>query len=273
MDLDMFAHPSTQKNLSILQSYGNMIIEAQTGELASGLSGQGRLEEPEKIFEIISDFFSKQQQLDKKKILITAGPTYEKIDPVRFIGNYSTGTMGFALAHEAALRGAEVILVTGPVSLVTGHPNIRRIDVESAEEMMEQCLLLTPDADILIMAAAVADYTVVSPHDRKIKKTDSVLSLELKPTVDILKALSVNKKKEQVFVGFALETDQEIENATAKLKTKNLDYIILNSLRDEGAGFGTSTNKITILNEDGIVHAGELKSKREIAGEILAVIA
>ncbi len=272
MDLDMFAHPSTQNNIRLLESFGNIIIEPQTGELASGLTGLGRLEEPDKILQIITEHFIHLQVLAKKKILITAGPTYEKIDPVRFIGNFSTGTMGFALAHEAAHRGANVTLISGPTHLKVNHPGIHRVDVESAEDMLLQCRSFGPDSDVIIMAAAVADYSAANQHTTKLKKNSSSLNLELKPTVDILRELGTHKKANQLLVGFALETDNELENAKQKLKSKNLDYIVLNSLKDEGAGFGFTTNKITIIDNQGIVIESSLKTKQEIACDILDVI-
>ncbi|MEI6434069.1 MAG: bifunctional phosphopantothenoylcysteine decarboxylase/phosphopantothenate--cysteine ligase CoaBC [Bacteroidota bacterium] len=272
MDLDMYGHPSTQNNIRILKSYGNTIIEPQIGELASGLTGLGRLEEPEKILQIVSNYFVHKQDFIKKKILITAGPTYEKIDPVRFIGNFSTGQMGFSLAHEAAERGATVTLVAGPTSLEISNPNINRVDVESTDEMYARCIYFGHDSDIIIMAAAVADYSVVSQHITKHKKSTAPLFLELKPTIDILKELGSAKTENQILVGFALETENEIENANQKLETKNLDFIVLNSLNDNGAGFGLTTNKITILNGKGIVHQGVLKTKQEVASDILDVI-
>ena len=272
MDLDMFAHPSTQNNLRQLSAIGNIIIEPQVGELASGLTGPGRLEEPDKLLKVVSDYFSTEQNLIKKKVLITAGPTYERIDPVRFIGNFSTGQMGFSLAREAAFRGAEVTLITGPVNMDISDPNITRIDVESAEEMFIQCDLHRKASDIIIMSAAVADYTVVEKSAQKLKKSEAAMSLALKPTKDILRHIGAQKSPDQILVGFALETDQEEENARKKLVTKNLDYIVLNSLNDEGAGFGKSTNKITIMNRDGVVFTGNKKPKQEVAVDIFNVI-
>ena len=230
------------------------------------------LEKTEKIFKILPNLFVPQQDFKKKKILITAGPTYEKIDPVRFIGNFSTGQMGFSLAHEAAERGATVTLVAGPTSLEISNPNINRVDVESTDEMYARCIYFGHDSDIIIMAAAVADYSVVSQHITKHKKSTAPLFLELKPTIDILKELGSAKTENQILVGFALETENEIENANQKLETKNLDFIVLNSLNDNGAGFGLTTNKITILNGKGIVHQGVLKTKQEVASDILDVI-
>lgn len=272
MDLDMYAHPSTQNNINKLISYGNKIIEPQTGELASGLSGPGRLEEPEKILHILEDFFTSPKQLNKKKILVTAGPTYEKIDAVRFIGNYSTGSMGFSIAAEAAKRGAEVTLITGPTCLTIDNAGVNRIDVESAEEMYNACMVEAPNADIIIMAAAVSDYTFLQKSAVKMKKSSDPVHLELFPTRDILKEIGMQKRKEQVLVGFAMETDNELENAQNKLLNKNLDFIILNSLKDTGAGFGFETNKITIIDKSSHIRQGSLKTKREVASDILDTI-
>jgi phosphopantothenoylcysteine decarboxylase/phosphopantothenate--cysteine ligase len=272
MDLDMFNHPATQKNINILRTFGNLIIEPQVGELASGLSGPGRMEEPEKIVEILRTHFSSQTAPVKKKVLVTAGPTYEKIDPVRFIGNFSSGKMGFSLATEAASRHCSVTLVTGPTGLICQHPAIHRIDILSANEMHDACMKESADADIIIMAAAVADYTVTGISDTKLKKTGKPLNLELTPTKDILMELGRRKRKDQILVGFALETDHELEHARKKLNTKNLDYIVLNSLQDKGAGFGTATNKITIIDKQGTVMKGELKAKQDVASDILDVV-
>ena len=268
MDLDMFAHPATQHNLDILRSYGNHIIEPGEGELASHLVGKGRMEEPDNIVRILEDYFAKGAELAKKKVVITAGPTYEKIDPVRFIGNYSSGKMGYALAEECAVRGAEVILVSGPVQLTTSHPGIRRIDVESAAEMHEATLREFADADAAILCAAVADFTPEEVADRKIKREHDDLVLRLKPTHDIAAALGQRKQAHQCLVGFALETDHEAEHAQDKLRRKNLNFIVLNSLRDEGAGFRHDTNKITILDAEGST-AYPLKSKKEVAADIV----
>ena len=265
MDLDMFAHPATQHNLDILRSYGNHIIEPGEGELASHLVGKGRMEEPDNIVRILEDYFAKGAELAKKKVVITAGPTYEKIDPVRFIGNYSSGKMGYALAEECAARGAEVILVSGPVQLTTSHPGIRRIDVESAAEMHEATLREFADADAAILCAAVADFTPEEVADHKIKREHDDLMLRLKPTHDIAAALGQRKQAHQCLVGFALETDHEAEHAQNKLRRKNLNFIVLNSLRDAGAGFRHDTNKITILDAEGST-AYPLKSKKEVAG-------
>jgi phosphopantothenoylcysteine decarboxylase / phosphopantothenate---cysteine ligase len=272
MDLDMFQHPSTQANITILKSFGNKIIEPQTGELASGLSGPGRMEEPERILEQIHDFFLHSGDLKDKTILVTAGPTFEKIDPVRYIGNHSSGLMGISIAEEAAGRGADVTLVTGPVSIRVSNPLIKVIRVESAGEMHKAVTRNAKGKDVIIMAAAVADYTVKNPSPVKIKKSDNHLAVELVPTQDILAELGKIKQKGQFLVGFALETDHEIENASKKLREKNLDLIILNSLKDKGAGFGGSTNKITMIPKSGKPVPGKLKAKTEIAKEIVSAI-
>lgn len=272
MDLDMYAHPSTQANLQKLQSYGNHIIEPGTGFLASKLEGKGRMEEPEKIVEALEQFFAQQQKLAGKKVLITAGPTYEKIDPVRFIGNYSSGKMGFALAEVCAEQGAEVTLVSGPVVLQAKHPGIKRIDVESAREMYEAATNHFPKADITILCAAVADFTPKTTADKKIKRKGDNLKLELQPTQDIAAALGAVKKKKQVLVGFALETDNELQNAQDKMERKNLDLIVLNSLQDKGAGFRVDTNKVTIIDRHNGLTAYDTKSKREVAEDIVEFI-
>jgi phosphopantothenoylcysteine decarboxylase / phosphopantothenate---cysteine ligase len=268
MDLDMYQHPSTQKNIATLRSYGNRIIEPQTGELASGLSGPGRLEEPERILEIIHSFFLQSRELKGKKVLVTAGPTFEKIDPVRFIGNRSSGRMGFALAEEAAGRGAEVTLITGPVQIGAVHPAIRRIDVESAAAMYKSCIKHAGKSDIILMSAAVADYTPATPANSKIRKQDATLNLRMEPTTDILLELGKKKKKGQLIVGFALETDHEEASALKKLRSKNLDMVVLNSLRDAGAGFDVPTNKVTLFLRNGKVIKGELKEKPGVACDI-----
>lgn len=268
MDLDMFAHPATQQNIETLRSYGNRIIEPVSGELASHLVGKGRMEEPENITAALEVFFAAGTDLAGKKIVITAGPTYEKIDPVRFIGNYSSGKMGFALAEECASRGAEVSLVAGPVQLNTNHPGIRRIDVESAGEMYETAVRLFPEADAGILCAAVADFMPETVSGQKIKREKDDLVLRLKPTHDIAAALGEMKRPGQVLAGFALETDNEEANAEGKLKRKNLDMIVLNSLNDPGAGFRCDTNKITIIDREGKT-AFPLKSKAEAAKDII----
>lgn len=269
MDLDMFAHPSTQQNLNRLRSFGNHIIEPGEGELASHLIGKGRMEEPDKIIEILEGFFASPSSLPQKKIIITAGPTYEKIDPVRFIGNYSSGKMGFALAEACAEQGAEVTLIAGPVALNTIHPNIRRIDVESADEMYQAAIAAFPDADAGILCAAVADYRPDKQAGEKIKRESGDMTLTLVPNKDIAASLGAIKQKGQILVGFALETNNEAAHAEGKLKRKNLDFIVLNSLRDAGAGFRLDTNKITIIDNQGAVTDYPLKSKHEVAVDIV----
>jgi len=264
----MFAHPSTQKNLNILRSYGNHIIEPASGELASHLVGKGRMEEPEKIIDVLETFFAKKQDLEGKKVVITAGPTYEKIDPVRFIGNYSSGKMGYALAEECASRGAEVILVSGPVTLEAHHPNIKRVDVESAQEMYEVAKEAYANADAGILCAAVADFTPEAVANYKIKREKDDLVIRLQPTKDIAASLGTSKKEGQVLVGFALETNDEANNAKGKLERKNFDFIVLNSLNDKGAGFRVDTNKITIIDKDGATPY-PLKNKAEVAVDII----
>lgn len=272
MDLDMYAHPSTQQNIQRLVSYGNHIIEPGTGFLASKLEGKGRMEEPEKIVEVLEKHFSKQQSLTGKSVLITAGPTYEKIDPVRFVGNYSSGKMGYALAEACAKQGAEVTLVSGPVMLQTKHPAIRRIDVESAQEMYSAATTHFPQADIAILSAAVADFTPETTTDKKIKRKGDELVLNLRPTQDIAAALGAIKNENQLLVGFALETDNEVQNAQDKMKRKNFDFIVLNSLQDKGAGFRVDTNKITIIDRQQGTTAYETKSKQEVAEDIVEYI-
>lgn len=274
MDLDMFAHPTTQQNLDRLRSFGNHIIEPGEGELASHLIGKGRMEEPDRIIEALEDFFTSQSRLQKKKIVITAGPTYEKIDPVRFIGNYSSGKMGFALAEVCAEQGAEVTLIAGPVSLKTVHPNIRRIDVESADEMYQAAMAAFPQANAGILCAAVADYRPDVQAEKKIKReSEGEMTLRLVPNRDIAASLGAIKCAGQVLVGFALETNNEAMHAEGKLKRKNLDFIVLNSLRDAGAGFRLDTNKITILDNRGGVTAYPVKAKREVAVDIVNKLA
>ena len=268
MDLDMFAHPSTQQNLDRLRSFGNHIIEPASGELASHLVGKGRMEEPEVIFNHIARFFA-QQRGPKRRVLITAGPTYEKIDPVRFIGNYSSGKMGYALAEECAKRGWEVELVSGPTKLEVKHPNIRRTDVESAAEMYEATTALFPSCNAAIMCAAVADFTVDAVAAEKIKRGENGLELNLVPTRDIAAALGAQKRADQRLVGFALETVNELAHAQEKLRRKQLDFIVLNSLNDAGAGFQHDTNKVTIIPAEGAPVPFALKSKTEVANDIL----
>lgn len=273
MDLDMFAHPSTQQNLEKLRSYGNHIIEPGTGELASHLVGKGRMEEPENIIRHLERYFTAQEgDLKGKTILITTGPTYEKIDPVRFIGNYSSGKMGFALADECASRGARVLLVTGPVQRTTRYPMAERRDVESAAQMYEAATSLFPHADAAILCAAVADYTPEHVADEKIKREKTGnMTLALKPTQDIAAALGrmkADSTERKVLVGFALETHNEQQNAEDKLKRKNLDFIVLNSLNDKGAGFRYDTNKVTIIDAEGR-REYPLKTKDEVAVDIV----
>lgn len=269
MDLDMMAHPSTTANIELLRSYGNTIIEPETGYLASGLTGKGRMEEPENIVKVLEGYFARSLTLAGKRVLVTAGPTYEKIDPVRFIGNYSSGKMGYALAEECAARGAEVTLVSGPVSVTTKDPRVKVVKVESAREMLAECEKAFPASDISIMCAAVADYAPAAVTDRKIKREHSeVPVIELVKNPDIAATLGARKKPGQILAGFALETDNEASNAVEKLERKNLDLIVLNSMRDKGAGFGTDTNKITIIDREGS-HPYPLKSKTEVAADIV----
>ena len=271
MDLDMFAHPATQRNLEALISVGNLIIEPASGELASGLEGKGRMEEPENIVRFIDDYFTAKPLLGKN-ILITAGPTYEKIDPVRFVGNYSTGKMGFALAEVCAKQGANVCLIAGPVQLKTKHPNIERINVESAEEMYNAVTDRFYSMDGAILCAAVADFTPIEIDITKLKREKENLSLELKPTSDIAATVGEMKTDSQFLVGFALETNNEEANAFSKMERKNFDFIVLNSLQDEQAGFGYDTNKISILHRSGSKKEFELKSKNAVAEDIVAEI-
>jgi len=268
MDLDMFQHSAVQNNIGKLKSYGNHIIDAETGELASGLDGKGRMAEPEHIVEALETFFRSKKKLNNFRILITAGPTYEKIDPVRFIGNRSSGKMGFALAEVLAERGAKVSLISGPVSIKTVNKNIELISVESAKEMFNETETRFSNQDIIIFAAAVADYTPQNPANSKIKKKTSSLNIELKPTKDIAKELGKLKSKDQITIGFALETDNEVVNAQQKISKKNFDFIVLNSLNDKGAGFGHNTNKISIIDKDNNIEIFELKPKKEVAEDI-----
>jgi phosphopantothenoylcysteine decarboxylase/phosphopantothenate--cysteine ligase len=271
MDLDMFVHPTTKTNLGLLKSFGNIIIDPAVGELASGLEGKGRMEEPEKIVRILADYFVPKDMLGKK-ILITAGPTYEKIDPVRFIGNYSSGKMGFALAETCAKHGAEVILVAGPVSLKTIHKNIERINVESAAEMYKIVTNKFKNMDGAILCAAVADFTPMKTEDSKIKREKDNLTLELKPTYDIAATIGATKSPEQFIVGFALETNDEEKNAKEKMDRKNFDFIVLNSLQDPQSGFGFDTNKVAIIHRSGLKKQFELKSKLDVADDIVKEI-
>lgn len=269
MDLDMFAHPSTQNNLNRLRSYGNVIIEPTTGELASKLVGKGRMEEPEQIVSIVEKQLEAAGALIGKKILITAGPTYEKIDPVRFIGNYSSGKMGYAIAQECADRGAEVVLVSGPTQLAISHPRVKVERVESAQEMYDATIKAFPACDAAILSAAVADFTPADTAHSKIKREKGEQTIALKPTRDIAAALGQAKTARQRLVGFALETNDEQANAQHKLESKNLDFIVLNSLRDKGAGFNVDTNKISIIRRDGTQTPFPLKSKADVARDII----
>ena len=274
MDLDMFAHPTTQQNLDRLRSFGNRISEPAEGELASHLVGKGRMEEPDRIIAVLEEFFASQEILKNKRILITAGPTYEKIDPVRFIGNYSSGKMGFALAEACAEMGAEVTLIAGPVSLSTHHPRIQRINVESAESMWNAAVDQFPQADAGILCAAVADYRPAVEAQEKIKREQTgEMVLRLIPNKDIAASLGAMKRADQRLVGFALETHDEAHHAADKLRRKNLDFIVLNSLRDSGAGFRCDTNKITIIDAQGETTAYPLKSKQEVALDIVRKLA
>ncbi|MDD3742588.1 MAG: bifunctional phosphopantothenoylcysteine decarboxylase/phosphopantothenate--cysteine ligase CoaBC [Lentimicrobiaceae bacterium] len=269
MDLDMYHHPTTHRNIETLRSFGNILIAAREGELASGLTGVGRMEEPEEIYQHILNFFSQETPLKDKKVMISAGPTFEAIDPVRYIGNHSSGKMGYALAEYAAQCGAEVMLISGPVQLKAAHAAINTIRVNSAAQMAEACLHTFKTADVAIMSAAVADYTVNKPETRKIKKTSGNLTLELKPTTDILSELGKVKQPNQFLVGFALETDNEIEHARQKMNNKNLDMIVLNSLNDEGAGFGFDTNKVSIIHKNNEKTETGLLNKAQIAAIII----
>lgn len=269
MDMDMFSHPATRKNIETLQSYGNIIVEPASGELASGLSGKGRMEEPEVIIQRIVEHFDSLNSQAKKKILITAGPTYEPIDPVRFIGNHSTGKMGFALAEELAKNNFDVLLITGPVSLVTSSKNITRYDVTSANEMFEKAVEIFPSCDAAILCAAVADYAPKTVSNQKIKRNEKAMTIELIPNKDIAKTLGEMKTNSQKLVGFALETENETSNAEIKLKKKNLDFIVLNSLNDKGAGFKHDTNKIKIVESNGTITDFDLKTKAEVAKDIV----
>ncbi len=273
MDLDMMKHPSTVRNLDLLRSYGNHIIEPTAGELASHLIGKGRMEEPENIVKALDDFFSSSGDLQGKRVLITAGPTVEKIDPVRFISNFSSGKMGFALAEECARRGALVTLVAGPVSLKTENANITRIDVTTAMEMYDAVMHSLPQSDAIILCAAVADYRVADVAEKKIKREkDAAPVLHLTPNPDIAKAVGQNKRADQVSVGFALETDNEQVNAQGKLERKKLNFIVMNSLRDKNSGFQVDTNKVTIFTDKGEIIEGECKSKRDVARDIVDVL-
>lgn len=272
MDLDMYQHPAVLSNIEKLQSFGNLLIEAEHGELASGLIGTGRMAEPEQLIARLKDHFAAAKPLAGKKVLITAGPTYEAIDPVRFIGNHSSGKMGFALAEEAARQGAKVTLVSGPTHLSTSHPGIDLVRVQSGSEMYAACLKVNREADVNILAAAVADYTPTTVAQEKIKKKSAEMSIELVKTTDIAKELGERKHNGQINVGFALETHSELANAKEKIRKKNFDLIVLNSLNDKGAGFGHDTNKISIIDKENNILDFELKSKQEVAKDIINAI-
>jgi len=271
MDLDMYEHPTNKKNLKKLKSYGNIILPVGEGFLASGLNGKGRMLEPDEIINFIDDFFKKKLNLYGKKILITAGPTFEKIDLVRFIGNHSSGKMGFSLAITALDLGAKVYLVTGPTSQKINHPNLKQIDVISALDMLDEVKLIYKKVDIAIASAAVSDFKPLKMLNKKIKKEDDIKILKLENTVDILDYMGQNKKK-QLLIGFALESKNEIKNAKSKLKNKSLDFIVLNSLKEKNAGFNSDKNKITIINKDFSVKNFNLKSKIKVAKDIFKEI-
>ena len=269
MDLDMYQHPSVVRNLNRLFSYGNQVIDAEHGELASGLVGTGRMAEPEHIVTYLHDFFARKKDLEGKQIVITAGPTHEAIDPVRFISNHSSGKMGFAIAEEMANRGAKVQLISGPSTQYTLHKNINKVDVRSADQMYEACKEVFATSDVAILAAAVADYKPAVYSRQKMKKKNDDLQIDLVKTIDIAASLGKDKKDHQIIVGFALETQNEIENAELKLDKKNVDFIVLNSLNDNGAGFGYDTNKITIIDRGNNPKKFELKSKKAVAIDIV----
>ncbi|GAB3698047.1 bifunctional phosphopantothenoylcysteine decarboxylase/phosphopantothenate--cysteine ligase CoaBC [Spirosoma flavus] len=288
MDVDMYRHPTTVENLRRLASFGNHIIEAEHGELASGLVGEGRLAEPGTIVQVLRDFWDKSDVIEEntakmapatldslrgKRVLITAGPTQEAIDPVRYISNHSTGKMGYAIAKAFSQAGANVTLVSGPTALPLPAPTVHRIDVRSAQQMFEAALAHFDQANVVVLSAAVADYTPAHPADQKIKKKESVFSLELTKTTDIAATLGTKKQPDQLMMGFALETDNELANALKKLHSKNLDWIVLNSLRDPGAGFGHNTNKITVIDKDEQIHEFALKSKDEVAQDLVVLVA
>ena len=268
MDLDMWKHPATQNNIKCLESYGHHIIPVGHGELASGLVGDGRMAEPEEIVAFLDTTLSAAQDLKGKQVLITAGPTQEAIDPVRFISNKSTGTMGLALAAAAASRGAEVNLILGPTSKTSSHSSIHITNVVSAAEMYKACQLHHDDADIVVFAAAVSDYSPAEVAIQKLKKSDDELSIALSRTVDIAKTLGKFKKSSQIHVGFALETNDGMAHAKGKLEKKNFDLVVLNSLKDKGAGFGPTTNKVTVISKEGAPISFPLKLKSEVAHDI-----
>ena len=273
MDLDMMAHPSTTRNLELLRSYGNHIIEPAAGELASHLVGRGRMEEPENIVAVLEEFFDRSLPLKGKKMLITAGPTYERIDPVRFIGNFSTGKMGYAIADAAAKAGAEVTVVSGPVSVKPAEESVKVVKVESAQEMCSECVELFPSMDLAVMCAAVADYAPAKVHDTKIKREQAeTATIELRRNPDIAATLGGMKREGQTLVGFALETDHEEENARRKLASKNLDMIVLNSLAVPGAGFATDTNQVSIYGPAGLIESTPLLSKGAVASKLISLL-
>jgi phosphopantothenoylcysteine decarboxylase/phosphopantothenate--cysteine ligase len=272
MNENMYKHPAVQRNMDTLKQFNFHIIAPESGMLACNTEGIGRMAEPETIFNIISETFVTNETSHKKRALVTAGPTYEPIDAVRFIGNHSSGLMGFSLAEVLAEKGFEVDLITGHTHLDISNKNINRIDVNTAEEMLQACLKHFQKADIIIMSAAVADYTPEEKTNQKIKKGNNSLNLKLKPTTDILKTIASQKTENQIIVGFALETENELDNAKQKLHTKNLDFIILNSLNDNGAGFGTSTNKVTIIDKNENITELPLKSKQDIAADIIRMV-
>ncbi|MFP3860368.1 MAG: bifunctional phosphopantothenoylcysteine decarboxylase/phosphopantothenate--cysteine ligase CoaBC [Bacteroidales bacterium] len=272
MDLDMYQHPANLKNIETLKSYGNLFIEPATGELASGLSGKGRMEEPQVILEKVIDFFQPKKKLNGKKFIVTAGPTYEPIDPVRFIGNFSSGKMGFAIAEQLSEQGAEVILVTGPTDIKIHGESIEVIHVQTAGEMYQEVVSRFPEMNGAVLAAAVSDFKPRKTEHNKVKRGNENINLELLPTKDIARKLGGIKKEQQLLVGFALETDNEEENAKNKIKSKNLDFIVLNSLKEEGAGFQVDTNKIKIIDKHNKSFDFELKSKKEVAKDIVSKI-
>ncbi len=272
MDLDMLVHPSTKQNFARLVTFGNHILAPEFGELASGLTGDGRMAEPEQIVARLEDHFEVKKTLDGKTVLVTAGPTHEAMDPVRFIGNRSSGKMGFAIAERMADLGARVHLVTGPTNLHTNHPGIDVVRVVSADEMYEASVRLFPDSDVAVLAAAVADYKPTVKNEQKLKKSGAAMTIELTPTRDIAATLGEVKKNGQFVVGFALETENEKDNALKKLEAKKMDLIVLNSLRDEGAGFGHDTNKVSIIDQNGNMLGFALKDKKEVAADIVNAI-
>ena len=271
MDLDMWKHPATQQNIHQLKSYGHHVMPVGTGELASGLNGEGRLAEPEEIFTYIEDLLLQEKPLSGKKALVSAGPTYEAIDPVRFIGNHSSGKMGYSIAEQLTKLGAEVTLVSGPTALATPQ-NVQKIAVTSANDMLLACQQYARQANIIVMSAAVADYTPLQVSDKKIKKKQEEFSIDLKKTTDILAQLGSQKQAHQTLVGFALETDNELQHAQEKLERKKLDFIVLNSMNDDGAGFAHDTNKITVIKKNGQRIDYTLKSKQQVAKDICELI-